>query len=199
MHVDVSILCRVVCDGSNLLVETLWEALHQGGTSSQHNIVVQANFEVRVALINRIYGDLSNSCSWFVSGCAAVRVFENAGVENDLGRLKTLLVSDLDNLTARKLIAPLLNIQDVVSRVVVCVVVHGDVTHLFFHLTHVLEVLASELDTSCLQLADEGGRDVLAGDLQRVHSVRKRISFENGHRVGHAFSTFRHQSASFSR
>jgi len=87
MHVDVSILSRVFGNISNLLVKTLWESLHQGGTSSQHNVVVQANFQVSVALFNGVHGDVGYSCRLMVASLTSVHIFENARVEDNFSGL----------------------------------------------------------------------------------------------------------------
>ena len=123
MDVDVSILGRVLCNVSNLLIETFREALHQSSTSSEHNIVVQTNFEVSIALFNRIYGNIGNSRRFMMACGVAVRVFENARVENHFSRLEPFLVSNFNNFSARKFVTPLLHIQDIVTRIVVSIVV----------------------------------------------------------------------------
>lgn len=72
MHVDVGILSRVFSNISNLLVKALWESLHQGGTSSQHNVVVQANFQVSIALFNGVNCDVGYSSRLMVAGLTSI-------------------------------------------------------------------------------------------------------------------------------
>jgi len=150
MDVDVSILGRVLCNVSNLLIETFREALHQSSTSSEHNIVVQTNFEVSIALFNRIYSNVGNSRRFMMACTVAVRVFENARVENHFSRLEPFLVSNFNNLAARKFVTPLLHIQDIVTRIVVSIVVQRNMAHLFLHLLDLLVMLSCELHSAGL-------------------------------------------------
>ena len=103
MHVNVGILCGVLRNVSDFLVEALRETLHQCGASRQHDVVVQTNFEIGIAVLDRLVGDICNAC-WFMVMLTCIGILQDVGREDDLSRLKALLVSHLDNLTTGQLV-----------------------------------------------------------------------------------------------
>jgi hypothetical protein len=147
---------------SNFVVETLLEARQHGGTSREDDVVVKVRFQVSVALIDRIEGDLSDA--WLVNSC-------DGRVEEDLGGLEPFVVIDLDDLLrVGQFVRPLL-FGKRVSGLHSVVKIEGHRAHLLLHFSDVLKVVFIKWVASFCELLGQLSGDILASHIQLVNSM----------------------------
>ena len=108
-HIDVGL--RVVLgEGANVLVEAVREAAHESGATRQHDVVVEVDLEVGVALLDGFVGDLGDAgLSLLLVVVAVLRV------EDNLGGVDALALVDFDDAAAGELVAALLLVKAVVA------------------------------------------------------------------------------------
>jgi len=138
---DVDLRLRVLLGApADLEVEALLEAGEHGGAAREHDVVVEVRFEVAVALLDAVEGDVRD---------APARVAPRAGREQDLRRLEALVVVDLDYFfRVRQLVAALLLAQGVL-RLERVVVVQGDRAHLLLHFSYIFIMYFMLRNTLC--------------------------------------------------
>jgi hypothetical protein len=106
---------------------------------------------------------------------------------------------NLDHFSSRKFVRALFLIKvRVFTGKVSLLVVESNMAHLFFHHADDVEVVGGKLSTSSNQLAHEGLSNILSSHFSILHSVRQGITLEDRDGVGDTFSTFSHQTTSFS-
>ena len=178
----------------NLLIKPLLEISHQCCATRQHNVVVQVDLKVRIHLSYRLERKLSDATfTLFELGVLHV---DDLRVKHALGGRDSFTVRYFNDLLVGKLIASLFLGQVIVTVVHFGIVVHGNVAHFFLHFADVVIVVISDWHLGLLELLDEPFSDFLTGDVDGLHGVGQRVTFENGHGVGDTLTTFRNQSRS---
>lgn len=119
---------------------------------------------------------------------------DQAGIEEDLGGFKALLVVHLDDVVVGHLVRTLFKAKWIVSIIDVIIEVLTNRTHLLLETSdHVWMVLAR--DSRSLQRSDELVGNVLPGNLHLDLRMRKSIAFEDRNCVTDTFATFDDETA----
>lgn len=127
-------LCAILSKLANFCVKSIRESSHERGTASKHDVIVEINFQVAVALLNRVEGNLRNTI--FV-GLVRVTLW----VEKDLRGKDALSLVDLNDLAGGQLVLALLLVEAVFSGVDFLVDFVSDMAHLLLHFANLENVL----------------------------------------------------------